>query len=112
MATTTDFDCLYKSTSLLYVPNYLSSPYRFGTGREDKFFDTVQNKSNIDPLSYIKNVMSKNQAPTLGVEYQTKCIILKTGTVVKAQIWDTCKSPLKLFNFLAGSEKYKSITTA
>jgi len=50
---------------------------------------------------YIKNVMNKNQAPTLGVEYQTKCIILKNGTVVKAQIWDT-----------SGSEKYKSITTA
>ena len=35
--------------------------------------------------------MNKNQAPTLGVEYQTKCIILRNGTVVKAQIWDTCK---------------------
>lgn len=50
---------------------------------------------------YTKNVV-KNPNPTIGVEYATKCVLLKNGAgIVKAQIWDT-----------SGSEKYKSITTA
>lgn len=39
-------------------------------------------------------------SPTIGVEFLTKKIVLKSGTVVKAQIWDT-----------SGSERYRSITT-
>jgi len=50
---------------------------------------------------YTKSSVSKTPAPTIGVEYCTKHIILKNGSVVKAQIWDT-----------SGSERYKSITTA
>mmetsp|Transcript_90791 Transcript_90791/g.126115 ORF Transcript_90791/g.126115 Transcript_90791/m.126115 type:complete len:180 (-) Transcript_90791:438-977(-) len=79
MATTTDFDYLYK---VLLIGDVSVGKTTFLT-------------------RYIKSYTNKNQAPTLGVEYQTKCIILKNGTVIKAQIWDT-----------SGSEKYKSITTA
>lgn len=65
----------------------------------------------------MQNVVTEPAGPTLGVEYQTKSIILKDGTVVKVQIWDTCNyfyqkssqtNPWKI----AGSERYKSITTA
>jgi Rab family protein len=51
---------------------------------------------------YTRNVVTDNPNPTLGVEYSTKCILLRSGDgIVKANIWDT-----------AGSERYKSITTA
>lgn len=40
---------------------------------------------------YTKNTV-KNTVPTIGVEYATKCVLLKNGAgIVKAQIWDTCK---------------------
>jgi hypothetical protein len=41
-------------------------------------------------LSYAKNIVFDNPQPTIGVEYTTKCILLKNGEgIVKAQIWDT-----------------------
>lgn len=51
---------------------------------------------------YTKNIITKTQEPTIGVEYATKNMLLKNGGgIVKVQIWDT-----------AGSEKYRSLTTA
>eukprot|EP00330_Aristerostoma_sp_ATCC50986_P011466 CAMPEP_0114588814 /NCGR_PEP_ID=MMETSP0125-20121206/11429_1 /TAXON_ID=485358 ORGANISM="Aristerostoma sp., Strain ATCC 50986" /NCGR_SAMPLE_ID=MMETSP0125 /ASSEMBLY_ACC=CAM_ASM_000245 /LENGTH=128 /DNA_ID=CAMNT_0001785411 /DNA_START=308 /DNA_END=694 /DNA_ORIENTATION=+ len=50
---------------------------------------------------YTRNVVNRNEPPTIGVDYSTKSIVLQDGNVVKAKIWDT-----------AGSEKYKAITTA
>jgi len=38
---------------------------------------------------YTKNVMG-NSGPTLAIEYQTKNIVLQNGSIVKAQLWDTC----------------------
>jgi small GTP-binding protein len=38
---------------------------------------------------------------TIGVEFGTKNVMLKDGTTVKAQLWDT-----------AGQEKYRAITVA
>lgn len=71
----------------------------------------------------------ENVSPTIGVEFAYKVAYLKNKTKVKAQIWDTCKSfSLKdpywlnhlpslafwvklIFAYIAGSEKYRSITT-
>ena len=39
-------------------------------------------------------------SPTIGVEFLTKKIVLNSGVILKAQIWDT-----------SGSERYRSITT-
>jgi Rab family protein len=38
---------------------------------------------------YIKGTLPKNKFPTIGVEFATKPVPLKTGGTVKAQIWDT-----------------------
>jgi len=70
MATTTDFDYLYK---VLLI----------GDARVGKTSFLTR---------YTKNVVNKNPQPTIGVEYSTKSIILKNGAVVKAQIWDTSGS--------------------
>lgn len=40
---------------------------------------------------YIKGSLPKNKFPTIGVEFATKPVPLKTGGTVKAQIWDTGK---------------------
>lgn len=48
---------------------------------------------------------------TIGVEFAYKVAFLSNKTKVKAQIWDTCKLSLILKTILAGSEKYRSITT-
>ena len=50
---------------------------------------------------YIKNELPKNKYPTIGVEFATKAVHLKSGGTVKAQIWDT-----------AGQERFKAITSA
>ena len=50
---------------------------------------------------YIKGSLPKNKFPTIGVEFATKPVPLKTGGTVKAQIWDT-----------AGQERFKAITSA
>lgn len=50
---------------------------------------------------YIKGSLPKNKHPTIGVEFATKPVPLKTGGTVKAQIWDT-----------AGQERFKAITSA
>lgn len=41
---------------------------------------------------YIKGSLPKNKFPTIGVEFATKPVPLKTGGTVKAQIWDTGKT--------------------
>jgi len=47
------------------------------------------------------------------VDYSTKSIVLGDGTVIKAKIWDTGKNiHMTNIKLLAGSEKYKAITTA
>ena len=39
---------------------------------------------------YTRNVMPDNMNPTIGVEYSSKCILLRNGEgIVKANIWDT-----------------------
>lgn len=38
---------------------------------------------------YIKNSLPKQPAATIGVEFATKVVSLKSGATVKAQIWDT-----------------------
>jgi len=43
---------------------------------------------------YIKGSLPKNKYPTIGVEFATKPVPLKTGGTVKAQIWDTGKKCL------------------
>lgn len=50
---------------------------------------------------YLKNCLPKTGGPTIGVEFATKNVIMKDGTTVKAQLWDT-----------AGQEKYRAITVA
>ena len=50
---------------------------------------------------YIKGSLPKSKFPTIGVEFATKPVPLKTGGTVKAQIWDT-----------AGQERFKAITSA
>ena len=42
------------------------------------------------PLSrYLKGSLPKTPAPTIGVEFATKNVVLRNGGTVKAQIWDT-----------------------
>ena len=54
----------------------------------------------------------ENVSSTIGVEFAYKVAVLKNKTKVKAQIWDTCKLTLWIItSFIAGSEKYRSITT-
>ena len=50
---------------------------------------------------YIKNTLPKNSNPTIGVEFATRVVPLKSGGTVKAQIWDT-----------AGQERYYAIVSA
>ena len=40
---------------------------------------------------YTRNVVNRNEPPTIGVDYSTKSIVLQDGNVVKAKIWDTGK---------------------
>ena len=50
---------------------------------------------------YQNNRLPRSTAMTIGVEFGTKNVMLKDGTTVKAQLWDT-----------AGQEKYRAITVA
>ena len=50
---------------------------------------------------YLKGALPRNPAPTIGVEFATKNVVLKNGGTVKAQIWDT-----------AGQERYRAICLA
>ena len=57
---------------------------------------------------YTRNLRLDDPNPTLGAEYASKCICLRNGEgIVKANIWDT-----GIIFYSAGSERYKSITTA
>ena len=37
----------------------------------------------------MKGSLPKTPAPTIGVEFATKNVVLRNGGTVKAQIWDT-----------------------
>lgn len=50
---------------------------------------------------YMKGVLPRNPAATIGVEFGTRTVQLPVGGTVKAQIWDT-----------AGQERYRAITSA
>jgi len=50
---------------------------------------------------YVRGTLPKNPQATIGVEFATRTVPLRTGGTVKAQIWDT-----------AGQERYRSITAA
>ena len=50
---------------------------------------------------YVTNALPRTDKPTIGVEFATKAVPLKTGGTVKAQIWDT-----------AGQERFRAITSA
>ena len=39
----------------------------------------------------MKGSLPKTPAPTIGVEFATKNVVLRNGGTVKAQIWDTGK---------------------
>ena len=39
-----------------------------------------------------KGALPKSTAPTIGVEFATKNVTLRSGGTVKAQIWDTGKA--------------------
>ena len=123
-----DYDFLYKSIKISYfiIPNKRYSHSHFSRrskGWKNQFSFKVNISYYCSSLiklicRYTKNTI-KNTVPTIGVEYATKCVLLKNGAgIVKAQIWDTCNN-IYLFlkisfyiKYLAGSEKYKSITTA
>lgn len=38
---------------------------------------------------YTRNVVNKAEKPTVGVEFVTKNLVLKDGTIAKAKLWDT-----------------------
>ena len=48
-----------------------------------------------------EDVKPRDAGPTIGVEFATKEVTVRDGSVVKAQIWDT-----------AGQEKYRAICMA
>jgi len=50
---------------------------------------------------YLKNALPKTPKPTIGVEFATRSVRLRSGRTVKAQIWDT-----------AGQERYHAIVSA
>ena len=50
---------------------------------------------------YVANALPRRADSTIGVEFATKAVPLKTGGTVKAQIWDT-----------AGQERFRAITSA
>eukprot|EP00444_Apocalathium_aciculiferum_P065124 CAMPEP_0183549896 /NCGR_PEP_ID=MMETSP0371-20130417/63851_1 /TAXON_ID=268820 /ORGANISM="Peridinium aciculiferum, Strain PAER-2" /LENGTH=206 /DNA_ID=CAMNT_0025753833 /DNA_START=76 /DNA_END=696 /DNA_ORIENTATION=- len=50
---------------------------------------------------YMKGVLPRNAAATVGVEFATRTVKLDPGGNVKVQIWDT-----------AGTERYRAITSA
>eukprot|EP00347_Sterkiella_histriomuscorum_P011443 403372434 len=52
-------------------------------------------------VRFLKGSLPKNPAPTIGVEFATKNVVLRQGGTVKAQIWDT-----------AGQERYRAICSA
>mmetsp|Transcript_26126 Transcript_26126/g.46468 ORF Transcript_26126/g.46468 Transcript_26126/m.46468 type:complete len:218 (+) Transcript_26126:1519-2172(+) len=50
---------------------------------------------------YVKGTLPKHPQATIGVEFATRIVPLRSGGTVKAQIWDT-----------AGQERYRAITSA
>ena len=68
-------------------------------GRQIQHTTKVSTIECIMERRYHKGIFTRI-SPTIGVEFLTKKIVLQSGVVVKAQIWDT-----------SGSERYRSITT-
>lgn len=56
---------------------------------EKLVFLTSKNTFILRNLRYLKGSIPKNPAPTIGVEFATKNVVLRQGGTVKAQIWDT-----------------------
>ena len=50
---------------------------------------------------YIKNTLPKSLGPTIGVEFATKRVLMKDGSLIKAQIYDT-----------SSLERFKALTVA
>ena len=63
---------------------------------------------------YIRGQLPRSKFPTIGVEFATKPVPLKTGGTVRVQIWDTgkCEKINHPTFFLAGQERFKAITSA
>lgn len=79
-----DYNFLFKSTPASFREHVLTLLVVILVG------DTGVGKTHL--LSrYIKGSLPKNKFPTIGVEFATKPVPLKTGGTVKAQIWDTGK---------------------
>ena len=59
---------------------------------------------------YVYNRFEEKGETTIGVEFVPKNVILSDGTKVRLQIWDT-GNPITSSPSIAGSEKYRAITT-
>ena len=59
----------------------------------------------------MKGTLPKNPAPTIGVDFATKNVVLRNGGTVKAQIWDTGNFHTTI-NSIAGQERYRAICSA
>lgn len=73
--------------------------------------DSNVGKTNI--LSrFTKDEFNLDSKATVGVEFSSKCVKVN-NSIIKAQIWDTGWLIICfVFNFLAGQERYRSITSA
>lgn len=97
--------------------NYHSLAHWRRPCRENQLLNEVLSNKIENLLNrYTRNILNKNEPPTIGVDYYTKSIVLKDGAVVKAKMWDTgIRVTFNVSNsifLIAGSEKYKAITTA
>ena len=61
---------------------------------------------------YLKGSLPKTPAPTIGVEFATKNVVLRNGGTVKAQIWDTGNNNSLIQLSIAGTERYRAICSA
>lgn len=63
---------------------------------QNKFFNQVIEENfgllNNNFSRYTRGVMNRAEKPTVGVEFATKNIVLKDGTITKAKLWDTGKN--------------------
>lgn len=92
-----DYNFLFKSMCPIWARKFWwSCPLKHCFNIVILVGDTGVGKTHL--LSrYIKGSLPKNKFPTIGVEFATKPVPLKTGGTVKAQIWDTGKLPSPFF---------------
>ena len=57
---------------------------------------------------YIRGQLPRQKMPTIGVEFATKPVPLKTGGTVRVQIWDTGKYILKVYSCYSRTRKIQS----